>query len=261
MNLRRTERGFSIIELLTVAGVFAILMAILLPVLRYSREQAHRAYCKNNLRQLGLAVFQFIRGQDDVKTIISNPREDFRDVPPWRYLFALNLLNPARFPPRDTDPNIIRYLLWYEVNEEGEVVPVYENQGLGLLYPYYITDPRVFYCPSSDIWTPSTGFPAKDGNYYSTYNTREGRTQKGAVIYYFVYPIGRGRVFSFICCSSWLGYCGHRDGWNVWYSDGSVLWIDAQEYALTLQWHEWFDGGSKKMSIWEYFDKLRGENL
>jgi prepilin-type N-terminal cleavage/methylation domain-containing protein/prepilin-type processing-associated H-X9-DG protein len=49
------RKGFTLIELLVVIAVIAILMAILMPVLKRAKEQAKRAVCFNNLRQLGLA--------------------------------------------------------------------------------------------------------------------------------------------------------------------------------------------------------------
>ncbi len=48
-------KAFTLIELLVVIAVIAILMAILMPVLKRAKEQAKRAVCFNNLRQLGLA--------------------------------------------------------------------------------------------------------------------------------------------------------------------------------------------------------------
>lgn len=50
-----TGRGFTLIELLVVIAVIAVLLAILIPSLRAVREQAQRAVCLNNLRQLTTA--------------------------------------------------------------------------------------------------------------------------------------------------------------------------------------------------------------
>ncbi|QDT44456.1 Type II secretion system protein G precursor [Gimesia alba] len=52
----RNRRGFTLIELLVVIAIIAILIALLLPAVQQAREAARRSSCKNNLKQLGLAL-------------------------------------------------------------------------------------------------------------------------------------------------------------------------------------------------------------
>ncbi|HZZ27076.1 MAG TPA: DUF1559 domain-containing protein [Pirellulales bacterium] len=59
MGTVRTSRAFTLVELLVVIAIIGVLIALLLPAIQAAREAARRAQCKNNLKQLGLALLNY----------------------------------------------------------------------------------------------------------------------------------------------------------------------------------------------------------
>ncbi|HVF10500.1 MAG TPA: DUF1559 domain-containing protein [Abditibacteriaceae bacterium] len=82
-------RGFTLIELLVVIAIIAILAAILFPVFARARENARRAACQSNLKQIGLSVQQYAQDNDEKYL----PLQAASAVPPNDMTFV-NMLEP-----------------------------------------------------------------------------------------------------------------------------------------------------------------------
>ena len=97
-RFRFLRQGFTLIELLVVIAIIAVLIALLLPAVQQAREAARRSQCKNNLKQLGLAVHNY---HDTFNKLPIGTRSD-TTAPNWRigilpYLDQAPVFNQLNF--------------------------------------------------------------------------------------------------------------------------------------------------------------------
>lgn len=135
------RKGFTLIELLVVIAIISILAAMLLPSLSRAREQARRTSCKNNLKQLGLALIMY-----------SNDYMGSFPTGSGSHLADLTLLLSMGYAK---DPNVFECP---SASYEGQSINVQIGQTFGLGLGWAQDWDRVFYGMFDELATAGVAF-------------------------------------------------------------------------------------------------------
>jgi prepilin-type N-terminal cleavage/methylation domain-containing protein len=127
-----SRRGFTLLELLVVVAIICLLAAILFPVFARIRENARRASCLSNLKQISLGVLQYRQDNDDKIVMVNGGTTGkWLDV----YLPYIQdqrvFLCPSAYPQR-TAPKLSAYDTDYNSNRI-----VYGGVGVGTSWPIF----------------------------------------------------------------------------------------------------------------------------
>lgn len=115
-NRARQRAGFTLIELLVVIAIIAVLIALLLPAVQQARESARRTQCKNNLKQLGLALHNF---HDTYKHLPVGTYDDDNDTWGWG-VFILPYIDQAPLYQTLTNVAADGNCVWVPPNMGGD---------------------------------------------------------------------------------------------------------------------------------------------
>ena len=230
------RKAFTLIELLVVIAIIAILAAILFPVFARARENARRASCMSNLKQIGLGVLQYTQDYDE-------------KYPP---AFSWDSSSGA---PNALDTDKSHPSGYFTINNAS--TSGHYKSWMDLIFPY-VKSVQIFVCPSvSDIGAPPAiiphyGYSSAFGGYYTeaSYYSSSSYTAWSPIS---LAQVNRPSEVIMIMddnnnwqniranpasISGWAASASllyvvapHLEGGNMAYADGHVKWMSAATIA------------------------------
>jgi prepilin-type N-terminal cleavage/methylation domain-containing protein len=237
---RVTKEGFTLVELLVVIGIIAVLIAILIPALGKAREQANRAKCLSNVRQIHIAFVMYAQANKDQVPLAYGTHAQ------WNYVI---------WDTRWTGGTYLTYGCLYETRliKEGEALycPTQSNED-------------VMYNTPTNPWVPGdrtkpdvvlrTGYgvrPVEDWYFITHANPAQRRPFPK------LSKMKSQAIFTDVCSAPKFVKQSHKTGINVLYGHGGAKWVPLNVIEpLLIRLPETYNVGANAdfQNLWKSLD-------
>ncbi len=231
------RNGFTLIELLVVIAIISILAAILFPVFARARENARRASCQSNLKQIALGIMQYTQDYDE------------------KYPPSIWVGTPLSNSPRQTDTTMPGSKFYTEADGSGSYL-YHHVSWMDIVQPY-LKSLQIYTCPNAqDKDYGSYGYSgclnSMRSNQYATgsYPTVSAindpmslaQVQRPSEI---IMLMDWNYAYNNLAGPNWEGVwtqpssshkaalAPHLDGTNLAFADGHVKWLGNTDAAIT----------------------------
>lgn len=238
LNLERSGKGFTLVELLVVIGIIAILISLLLPTLGRAREAARRTQCLSNLRSLGqtLGLYSlahngfvplgYINGVKQAGYHVyaeGNPPSDLGSFPLWGRLYQAKLVGPV----------------W---SGTGDPTPFRDARTVQIFICPSETLPEFTYSTFVNTWPPGAGTDSTRAGYsmrpvinwpYNADPTKRFWPADGKLVKFASFK-KRSALLADMVLYDNSPVTRHKSGINVAFSDQSVSWVNWDDVKAPL---------------------------
>ena len=220
-KVRQLRMGFTLIELLVVIAIIAILASILFPVFARARENARRASCQSNLKQIGLGILMYVQDYDETYPLL------------W-----YGSGNPSVIQTESGTPGMV-----FKVGDGGYGEEYNYITYMDMIHPY-VKNVQLFRCPSS---TDAERYPdyMLNGGYGGAYKSYYGKANGVTALAEISSPSTSvmlwetGKESNGVSYEARYGFRGaatniprwrlsheqHLEGMNMTFGDGHVKWM------------------------------------